>query len=97
MPEEAKEKSFMGLSDLVERVNVKSSIDKKVVRNVITSTLEIFRESIENSEVDEMIFSSNILKLRRQFIPEVPSTEEKEAVPARKRGIIRLPKKKSES
>jgi hypothetical protein len=39
----------------------------------------------------------NILNLRRKFIPEVPSTIEKEAIPARKRGIIRLPKMKSES
>lgn len=97
MPEETKEQNFMRLLDLVEKVSVKSTIDKTVVRKVITSSLETLRESIENSDVNEVIFKSNILNLRRKFIPEVPSTGEKEAIPARTRGIIRLPKKKSES
>lgn len=83
----------MKLKDLVDKVNDKSSIEKKLVKSVITSTLEILRESIESSDVNEIIFSSKVFKLRRQFAPEVASTEEKEAIPARKRGIIILPKK----
>tara|TARA_B100001057_G_C22189951_1_gene696612 strand:+ start:88 stop:339 length:252 start_codon:yes stop_codon:yes gene_type:complete len=83
----------MKLQDLVNRVKDESSIDKKLVRSVITSTLEILRESIESSNDNEIIFSSKFFNLRRQFIPEVASTEDKEAIPARKRGIIILPKK----
>ena len=87
----------MNLNELVAQVSGESLIDKKVVRDVITSTLNILKESIESSEANEKVFGSPILSIRRRFIPEAPSTEKKEAIPARKRGIIVFPKKESES
>ncbi len=61
--------------------------------DVITSTLGLLKESIESSDINENIFQSSLLSIGRKIIPKVIAKEEKEAITARKRGMIFLRKK----
>ena len=81
----------MNLSDLVNKLSSEFSIPKKQIKELMLTSLEILKESINAGEVNESIFQSPVLNIRRQVLPEVPPEEGVESKPLRKRGIIQFP------
>lgn len=75
-------------SELITQISEKLSLPKKTIKNVLDSSLDAIKNSIESEEENKIVFRSPILRIRSKIIPK----NEEKNLPEIKRGIIIIKK-----
>ena len=74
----------MKYTELITQISEELSLPKKTIKNVLDSSLNAIKNSIESEQENKIVFQSPILRIRSKIIPK----NEEKNLPERKRGII---------
>ena len=78
----------MKYKELINQISEELSLPKKTIKNVLDSSLNAIKNSIESKQDNKIVFQSPILRIRSKIIPK----NEEKNLPERKRGIIIIKK-----